>query len=156
MSRFLDEQWSTFEGTHKMRAEMLDTLTDADLAFTPGGSNMTLGALCREMGEIEHSYIQSMKTFTQDWTYRNTDPGMGSSVSQIKAWYDALDAEMKTVVSAMSDDDMKKPVERGFSLPAETQMQVYLQAVLIFFGKATIFLRAMNKPLTQKLQDWVG
>ena len=36
---------------------------------------MTLGALCREMGEIEHSYIQSLKTFQQDWSYRNMEAG---------------------------------------------------------------------------------
>jgi hypothetical protein len=30
----------------------LDALDNSDLAFYPGGQNMTPGALCREIGEI--------------------------------------------------------------------------------------------------------
>lgn len=156
MSKFMQEQWSTFEGTHKMRDEFLDSLSDADLAFNPGGLNMTFGALIREMGEVEHSYIESLKTLKQDLSWRNTEPGLDKSVAKLKAWFTALDAEMKSVVEGMSDDDFKKSVERGFPIPVEIQMQVYLQAVLIFFGKATIFLRTMNRPLSQKFQDWIG
>ena len=156
MNRFMQEQWSIFEGSHKLRTDVLNLLADADLAFSPGGLNMTFGALCREMGEIEYSYIQSLKTFKQDWSYRNREAGLDSSVAKLKAWFDKLDQDMKSTVEVMSDEDLKKPVERGFSVPAETQLQIYLQALLIFFGKATIFLKAMNKPLTKNLQDWIG
>src|SRR5690606_2052365 len=148
MNRYMEEKWSWVEGSHDMRTQLLDTLSDADLAFTPGGTAMTLGALCREWGEIEHSYVQSLKTFTQDWTYRNTEPGLESSISQLKVWYAQLDTDMKNVVSAFSDDDLKKTVDRsGYPAPVEMQLEVYLQALLIFFGKASIYLRAMNKPL---------
>ena len=156
MSKFMEEQWPMYEGTHAMRTELLDSLSDADLKFSPGGLNMTLGELCREMGEVEYSYVQSFKNFKQDWSYRNTEAGIESSVSQLKAWFETLDADMKETLSAMSDEDFKKPVDRGFSFPAEIQIQVYLQALLIFFGKATIFLKAMNRPLTQKFQEWIG
>lgn len=157
MNRYMEEKWSWVEGSHDMRTQLLDSLSDADLAFTPGGMAMTLGALCREWGEIEHSYVQSLKTFTHDWTYRNTQPGLESSVSQLKAWFAQLDTEMKNVVSAFSDDDLKKTVDRGgFPAPVEMQLEVYLQALLIFFGKASIYLRAMNKPLPGSLEQWVG
>lgn len=156
MNRFVQEQWSMFEGTHGMRTQLLDSLSDADLGFSPGGLNMKLGALCREMGEIEHSYIQSLKTFKQDWTYRNTEPGLETSVAKLKAWFQTLDADMKATVEALSDDDLKKPVERGFQVPVDIQMQIYLQALLIFFGKATIYLKAMNRPLSKQFQDWIG
>lgn len=73
MNCFMQEQWSIFEDTHGMRTQLMVALSDADLAFSPGGQNMTLGALCREIGEIEHSYIESIKTLKQDWSYRNTD-----------------------------------------------------------------------------------
>lgn len=157
MNRFMQEQWSWIEGSHGMRTELLDSLTDADLSFNPGGRNMTLGALCREFGEIEHSYVESLKTFKQDWSYRNTEPGMDSSVARLKAWFQTLDDEMKTVVSAFSDDDLKKTVDRsGFEAPIEMQLQVYLQALLIFFGKAVIYLKAMDKPLSKTFQDYIG
>ncbi len=155
MNRFAEEQWPMFEGTHKMRDGMLDALSDADLAYSPGGTNMTLGALCREMGEVEHSYLQSIKSLKQDWSYRNTEPGLAGSVSRLKEWFHALDTDFTKAVSSMSDEDVKKSVDRGFSVPVETQLQIYLQALLIFFGKATIFLRAMGRPLTKEMQDWI-
>ena len=118
---------------------------------------MTLGALCREMGEIEHSYIQSLKTFKQDWSYRNREADLESSVARLKIWFQTLDDEMKATVSALSDEDLKKTVDRGgFVMPVELQLDVYLQALLIFFGKATIYLKAMNKPLPQQIQEYIG
>lgn len=156
MNTFMQEQWAMFEGTHAMRDELLDSFTDADLAFSPGGLNKSLGALCREMGEVEYSYVQSLKTFMQDWSYRNTESGLETSVAQLKAWFGQMDAEMKTILSAFSDDDFKKIVTRGFPVPIDFQMQIYMQAILIFFGKATIYVRAMNRPLSQKFQDWIG
>ncbi len=156
MNRFMQERWGWIEGTHGMRIVLLDTLTDTDLKFSPGGQNMTLGALCREMGEVEYSYMQSLKTFKQDWTYRNTEPGLDSSVARLKAWYQTLDAEMKATVEAFSDEDLKREIDRGFKVPAETQLDIYLQALLIFFGKASIFIKAMNRPLPDQIQGWIG
>ncbi|MBC8100553.1 MAG: hypothetical protein H7Y11_14010 [Armatimonadetes bacterium] len=156
MNQFMETQWSTFSGTHKMRDDLLDSFSDADLAFSPGGSNMTLGELCREMGETEYSYLQSLKTLTQEWSYRATDPSLTTSISALKAWYHTMDTEMEAVVSAMSDDDFKKAVERGFPITVDIQMQIYLQALLIFFGKATIYVKAMNRPLSDIMQSWIG
>jgi hypothetical protein len=158
MNRFMQEQWSWIEGTHGLRTELLDALSDADLAFSPGGQNVTLGALCREAGEIEYSYLQSLKTFKQDWSYRNTEPSMENSIARLKAWYQSMDEDMKDTVSAFSDEDLSKSIDRasGYTMPVKTQLEVYLQAMLIFFGKATIYLRAMNKPLPPNLQQWIG
>jgi hypothetical protein len=136
---------------------MLDILNDADLAFNPGGQNMTLGALCLQMGEVEHSYIESLKTFKQDWSHRNTEAGLDSSVARLKAWFQTLDDELKATISALSDDDLKKTIDRGgFTMPVDLQLDVYLQALLIFFGKATIYLKVMNRPLPQQFQEYIG
>ena len=158
MNRYMQEKWPWIEGTHGMRTALLDTLSDADLAFSPGGQNMTLGALCREMGEVEHSYTESLKTFKQDWSYRNQEAGLESSVARLKTWFQTLDEEMKAVVSALSDEDLKRTVNRndGFEMPVELQLDVYLQASLIFLGKATIFLKAMNKSLPENFQEYIG
>src|SRR5216683_1980391 len=113
MKRYMQEKWPWIEGTHGMRSQLLDILSDADLAFNPGGQNMTLGALCREMGEIEHSYVQSLKTFQQDWSYHNGEANLESSVARLKAWFQTLDDELKATVSAFPDEDLKKTVDRG-------------------------------------------
>ncbi len=157
MNRFMEEKWSWIEGCNGMRTLLLDSLTDADLAFSPGGSAVSLGALFREMGEIEYSYLQSLKTFTQDWSYRNTDAGLESSISQLKAWFTKMDDELKAVVEAFSNEELKKGVDRsGYPMPVETQLEVYLQAMLIIFGKATVYFRAMNKPLPETVEQWIG
>jgi uncharacterized damage-inducible protein DinB len=157
MNRYMLEKWPWIDGTHAMRSQLLDTLSDVDLAFNPGGQNMTLGALCRQMGEIEHSYIQSLKTFQQDWSYRNMEANLESSVARLRAWFQTLDDELKATVSALSDEDWNKTVDRsGFPTPVELQLDVYLQALLIFLGKATIYFKAMNKPLPQQIQEYIG
>jgi len=156
MNQFMEQKWSWLEGSHAMRTGLLDVLTDADLKFTPGGDAMPLGALIREMGEIEHSYIQSLKTATQNWDYRNTEAGLADSVEKLKAWFQTLDDELKTLVSGFSDEDLKKTVERnGYPMPFEMQLEVYLQALLIFFGKASIYLKAMGKPLPPNIKEWI-
>jgi hypothetical protein len=157
-NRVMQERWPWIEGSHAMRAQAMDLLDDADLAFNPGGANMTLGALCREMGEVEHSYLKSLKTFKQDWSYRNQEAGLEGSVARLKVWYASMDDEMKMVVAALSDDDLAMIVEREGTptWPVETQLEVYLQALLIFFGKLTIYLKALNKPLPKEFQDYIG
>ena len=157
MNRYMLEKWPWIEGSHGMRSQLLDILSDADLAFNPGGQNMTLGALCRQMGEIEHSYIESLKTFQQDWSYRNMEADLESSAARLKAWFQTLDDSLKATVSALSDEDLKKTVDRsGYPMPVELQLDVYLQALLIFFGKATIYFKAMNKALPQQIQEYIG
>ena len=84
MNRYMTDKWPWIEGTHQMRSQLLDILNDADLTFNPGGQNMSLGALCRELGEVELSYTQSLKTFQQDWSYRNEDTALEGSVTRLK------------------------------------------------------------------------
>jgi len=157
MNRYMLEKWSWIEGTHGMRSQLLDSLSDADLAFSPGGQNMTLGALCREMGEVEYSYIQSLKTFRQDWSYHNEEADLENSVARLKAWFQTLDDELKATVDAFSDEDLQKTIDRGgFATPVELQLDVYLQALLIFLGKATVYFKAMNKALPQHFHEYIG
>lgn len=157
MSQFMQEKWAMYEGTHAMRDELLGTLTDADLAFNPGGANMTLGALFREMGEIEYSYTQSLRNFTQNFDYHNDDVELGSSVARLTTWLQSLDAEMKAALDALSDEDWKKPIKRdsGYETSIDFQMDIYMQALLISFGKLSVYLKAMNKPLTNAMKDWI-
>jgi hypothetical protein len=158
MNKYMQEKGSWITGTHVMRNGLLDVLTDADLSFNPGGQNMTLGALWKEMGEVEHAYLQSLSSFKTDFSYRNAEAGLESSVARLKAWLESLDAEMEKVLTAFSDDDFKKTVERGsgYTIPLEMQLDVYLQALLIFLGKLTIFFKAMNKPLPGPVQEYIG
>jgi len=156
MNRLIEEKWPWVEGSHGMRDAILDSLTDSDLTFSPGGANITLGALIREMGEVQYSYLQSFKIFKQDWDYKNAEAGLDRSVKHLKSWFKEMDTELKDTLSALSDEDVRRSINRnGYPMSVPLQVDVYLQALLIFFGKATIFLKAMNKPLPQSVADWI-
>ncbi|HEX5158081.1 MAG TPA: hypothetical protein VFW17_12775 [Ktedonobacterales bacterium] len=158
MNRYFQEKWPWIEGTHGMRLQLLDALSDDNLSFNPGGENVTLGALCRESGDVEYSYIQSLKTFKQDWSYHNETPDIETSVEQLRAWYQQMDAEMKVVVEGFSEDDLTKTVDRGtgFSVPVDMQLDIYLQALLIFFGKASIYSKSLNIEMTPTFNEYIG
>lgn len=156
MNRLISEKWPWIEATHGMRSQLFDLLSDADLAFTPGGQNMTLGALCFQMGETEHSYIQSLKTFQQEWSYGTTDADLASSVTRLKAWFQGLDDEMQAAITAFSEEENKTIERGGEAVTVEFQLDVYVQAVLIFLGKATIYLKAMNQTLPESFQEYIG
>jgi hypothetical protein len=158
VNRYVEEKWAWVDGTIGMRDGLLERLTDAELAFTPGGTNMPLGELFREMGDVQHAYIQGLKTFVHHFDDRTDEAGIESSVSRLTAWFHELDDELQTVASAFTDDDLAKTVERresGFEMPVEMSLDVYVQALLIFFGKVTIYFRAMNKPLPKSVADWI-
>jgi hypothetical protein len=48
MNRYMQEKWPWIEGTHGMRSQLLDILSDADLAYSPGGQK-TQVAYCRRL-----------------------------------------------------------------------------------------------------------
>jgi hypothetical protein len=64
---------------------------------------------------------------------------------------------MKATVEAFSDEDLAKTIDRGgYAMPVETQLDVYVQANLIFLGKASIYLKAMDRPLPKDWKEWIG
>ncbi|HVU09834.1 MAG TPA: DinB family protein [Phototrophicaceae bacterium] len=145
--------------TQKIRVDMMNLLTDADLAYKLPGDNVTLGALCREMGETEQIYIDSFKSFKMNWAiYRTSDPALAGSVDQLKAWYQTLDQQFDAAIEALSDDDIrtKKVNRQTFAPDLTVQFHIYREAQLIFYAKATCYLRALEKPLPSQMASWIG
>ena len=91
MNSQIKEFWDLNRMYVGLRDSLMEELTDEELAYTPGGDNPTLGALCRELGETQYAYAQSYKTFTVDFSYRSNDDKYLKSVAALKAWYAQLD-----------------------------------------------------------------
>src|SRR5579871_6112412 len=156
MNSLMTEQGDWVKGMHSLRASLLDVLTDADLKFSLPG-NATLGETFREEAEIEQSYADSFKTFKQTFETGKSDPALATDLAKLKAYFQQVDADLDAALNGLSEDDIKKNIERnGFSLDAKTQLSVYTQAVLIFFGKATIYYRAIPKQLPDNWKAWIG
>jgi hypothetical protein len=152
-----------FEEYQGLRGQLMATLTDDDLAFDLGGETATLGALCREIGEIERAYVESFQTFTQDFGYRNEDLRPEQSVDALVAWFADLDREMVAVLETLGEDDiLNRRIVRGdfdadfFSPLPRVQLDIYREALLIFYGKVSVYLRAMGRPLPGDWSDWIG
>jgi hypothetical protein len=159
MNSLMQDFYPIFEMYQAPRDQLMALLTDDDLAFNIGGENLSLGALCLEIGEIETSYIASFKTFKQDFTYRKEQPGLESSVAELTTWFRELDRELKSVLEGLAEDDLRnRLVDRGdgFELPLHIQLDVYKEALLIFYGKVSVYLKALGKERPKQWQEWIG
>ena len=159
MNSIMTEYYPIFELYQALRDQMMALLDDDDLRFRPDERNPTLGALCREIGEVQRAYIESFKTFKMDFSYRNEEPGLENSLEQLAAWYQQLDQELKEVVSGLPEEDVNgKVIDRGgnFVLPPRIQLDVYKEALLIFYGKASVYLKMMDKALPEQWQHWIA
>lgn len=159
MNSIVRDYYPTFRLYQRLREHLMDSLEDADLGFIPGGGNPPLGVLCREIGEVEQAYIDSFRTFTQDFSYRAGDPALETSVASLKAWYGRLDSELKEVIEGLSDDDLQnRLVDRGhgFTIPPAIQLEIYKEALLIFYGKVSVYLKAMGRERSEQWQEWIA
>src|SRR5262245_33479552 len=146
-----------------LRDQLMAILTDDDLAVTLGGGTAPLGSLCREIGDIEHAYVESFRTFSQDFAYRNPDAAVERSVAALRRWYAALDRDLLTAVEALSEEDIAgRHIVRGdfeadfFSPLPAVQLDTYREALLIFYGKVSVYLRALDRELPGDWEDWIG
>lgn len=159
MNRIIEKHYPVFELYQALRDQLTEILDDADLSFRPGGDNLTLGALCVQIGEVEQAYIDSFRTFKQDFSYRNEDPGLEGSTERLKSWFQELDAELKSAVGSLSDDDIEnRVIDRGedFQLRPHVQLEVYKEALLIFYGKVDVYLKALGKARPEQWQKWIA
>jgi hypothetical protein len=140
-----------------LKRQMLELLTDADLA-NRFPHNPSLGELCKEMGETQQSYLNSFKTTKLNFSYRNPDAALATSVAALAAWYANLDAEMDEVLAKVSEDDLQATSNfRGnWEVTMQVNLEIYLQALMIFAGKAWVHLLALGKTLPEQWADWIG
>lgn len=156
MNSLIEEE---LPGVHIPREMLLGMVTDADLAYKLPGNNGTLGELCVEIGRMEQLYTESFRTRTMDWQHAVTQPDDASGVAGLQAWFETLDAAIQAVLSGMSEDEIQQTqVDRGdgFTPSVFVQFQIYREALYILWGKASIYLKALEKDLTPEWQVWIG
>jgi hypothetical protein len=152
-----------FSEYQALRDELMEILSDDDLGFRVGSTSASLGALCREIGEIERSYVESFRTFRQDFDYRDPDPRLEGSVGALSSWFAELDRELTAAVATLSEDDIanRRIVRNDFDISdfsplPNIQLDIYREALLIFYGKVSVYLRAMGKTMPGHWPEWIG
>lgn len=158
MNTLIKNQYPLFQYYQSLRGQMMEMLVDEDLSFALPG-NPSLGKLCVEIGEVQTSYIQSFKTFKQDFSYRVDNPGLTQSVNELKTWYTGLDSELLQALSDLTETELaEKKIDRGhdFQVLPQIQLEIYKEALLIFYGKSSVYLKALGKKLTEQWVDWIA
>lgn len=158
MNSLMKEHGPILEQTLALRHQLMEILTDEDLGYSPGGDNPTLGALCREMGEVQQSYVTSFQTFEQEFRHRERLELEGS-VERLSAWFNKLDRELKETLESLSEEDLQsRVIDRGggFVIPPTIQYHIYREALLIFFAKASVYLKGLRKTLPEQWQAWIA
>jgi len=152
-----------FADYQALRRELTDILDDEDLAFRPAPAAASLGELCREIGDIEHSYIEAFRTFRQDFARRSPDPEVERRVAALSTWYADLDRELLAALEALTDDDVaNRRISRhdydveDFSPLPKQELDIYREALLIFYAKVSIYLRILGRELPGHWGPWIG
>lgn len=159
MNSIMESYFPVFRLYQSLRNQMMELLEDKDLDFTIGQNNPSFGSLCREIGEVEHSYIESFRTFRMDFSYRAEEPELDRNVERLTHWYIALDHELEQAISDLSQEDIdNRKIDRGgdFILSPQIQLEVYKEALLIFYGKSSVYLKALNKELPDQWRQWIA
>src|SRR5206468_2713799 len=146
-----------------LRDQLMDELTDADLEHRLGGEAETLGMLCHEIGEIERGYIESFRTFRLDLGYRNPDTRLEHDVDALRSWFAELDRDLMAALDGLSEDDIvHRRIARSdfdvddFLPDPKAQLDTYREALLIFYGKVSVYLKSMNKTRSARWREWIG
>ena len=146
-------------GHHSMRDLLLTVVSDADLAYKPPGWNPTLGQLLVELGDIQGVYTHSFETFTLDWTHRQLPPPDPITIDTLRAWFEAQDDAMKQALDRFTPEELRiDRIDRGHGFIASpfVQHDIYREAVYIFYGKLSVYLKALERDASEKWAAWVG
>jgi hypothetical protein len=156
MNQIETQFFGLLDMTHNVRNGAIATLDGEDLAFSLPGCP-SVGEVLQAFGDVEASYTDSFKTMKQDFTMTAAGRDEITSGATAIEWLTGLDGELKAALSALSDEDLAKPIDRGgWEMPAMANFHTYREAVLILFGKLDIYLRALGKELPEEWVAWVG
>jgi hypothetical protein len=156
-NRLLTEFGVNLRALHRLQQDLLAQLDDGDLTLTLPGRNPSLGAMLREMGDWQRQYIESLKTFRHDFELHDAPADAETRVETLKRWYAQLEADFMATVEALTDEDLQRPVNRGGWSPAVSlQFHLYREMMLIYYSHLDVYVRALDKTISEQWQEWIG
>jgi hypothetical protein len=156
MNDLFDEE---IRGHHSMRDHLLSVVSDEDLDYRLPGQNPTLGELLVQLGDLQGVYTHSFETFTLDWSHQQLPPPEPITRASLGAWFAAQDQAMKSALDRITDEELhvdRIDRGRGFIASPHTQHMIYREAVYIFYGKLSVYLRALERDAGPEWAAWIG
>ena len=158
MNRLIQQRAHMIDLSHTLRDEVFEGISDADLEFSPGGTAPTLRALLLEQANVQAAYAESFRTLRLK--FGEATPAASQGTEELRERFARLDAELIAALEALSDDDLKRPhdprSQRAPGYTVETSVYTYRESLLIFAAKASVYLRALNRPLPDLMKSFVG
>jgi uncharacterized damage-inducible protein DinB len=157
MNRLITKYYPMFELYQALRSQLMGILTDEQLDFRPASNNESLAELCLDIGHTQTAYIDSFRTFRM--SFENKGPAPDPTVAALRSWYNQLDAELRQVIAGLTDETISsRKIYRGenFELLPNIQLDVYKEALLIFYGKVSVYLKCMEIELPEQWREWIG
>ncbi|HVN56259.1 MAG TPA: hypothetical protein VMT46_18165 [Anaerolineaceae bacterium] len=78
-------------------------------------------------------------------------------------WIEASHGQRDVLLSGLNDADLvfvpgEQPILRptGNTFSPGDQVDIYVQAMMVFFGKAVVYFRTMNKPLPPSIEEYIA
>jgi hypothetical protein len=127
---------------------LLTVVSDADLDHRMPGQNPTLGELVVGLGNLEGVYTHSFETFILDWSCRRLPPPEPINLITLRTWFEAQDEVMKAALDRFTEEELQTDrIDRGSGFIASpfVQFQVYREAVYIYYGKLSVYLKALER-----------
>ncbi len=155
MQEQLKEAFGILKQTLPMRDDILNSLSDEELAYSLEG-NPTIGHLLRRMGDIQRSYIKAFQTFKQDFSEVSMDEALEGSTDKLRAMFAELDEQLETALENISDEQFRSQmIDRGFPMSIGAELHTFREGILTECSKLSVYLRTMGKDLPQQVKDWI-
>lgn len=116
-----------------------------------------LAISCGKWAGLSTAILRSFKTLKMDWSCSGA-PELAATVAGIRTWYGSLDDEFEAVIHGYSEADLQnRTINRGhWSSSAMVQFHIFREAVLMFLAKASVYLKAMRKHLSDEWRAAIG
>ena len=112
-----------------------------------------------ELGNVQGVYTQSFETLALDWGHRQLPPPAPITIPSLQAWFVVQDDAMRKALSRFTDEQSQvDQIDRGHGFIASpfVQVQIYREAVYIFYGKLSVYLKALERDAGEEWAAWVG
>ena len=115
----------------------------------------TAGGTGRHRGHL----FTFLRDFTLDWAHREISPPAPITIASLQLWFAAQDDALDSALSRFTEDELHiDRIDRGHGFIASpfVQHQIYREAVYIFYGKLSVYLKALERDAGQQWAMWVG